>query len=118
MKKLLLTILCIAGSVSIACAHAFLDHAEPRVGETVHGSPKEVKIWYTERLILPFSKVQVFDASGAEVDKGDKHLDPSDAQLLIVSLPPLKPGKYKVVWRVTAVDTHITNGSFTFDVTP
>jgi len=30
----------------------------------------------------------------------------------------LKPGKYKVVWRVTSVDTHVTHGDFTFDVSP
>jgi methionine-rich copper-binding protein CopC len=38
--------------------------------------------------------------------------------LLIVDLKALKPGKYKVAWRVTAIDTHVTSGTFTFDVAP
>ncbi len=118
MKKIIIMMLCCVAAVTAASAHAFLDHADPKVGSTVHGSPSEVKIWFTERLILPFSSLKVLDASGAEVEKPDKHLDPSNQQLLIVSVPPLKPGKYKVVWRVTAVDTHVTSGTFTFDVSP
>jgi len=62
--------------------------------------------------------LQVFDVAGTQVDKHDKRLDQSEQSLLIVSVPPLKPGKYKVVWRVTSVDTHVTHGDFTFDVSP
>lgn len=109
---------CWLAAVPGAKAHAFLDHADPRVGSTVHGSPAQVKIWFTERLILPFCNMKVTDSTGKEVDKQDKRLDPSNGELLIVSVPPLKPGKYTVAWRVTAVDTHVTNGAFTFDVSP
>lgn len=97
-------------------AHAFLQHAAPDVGSTVATSPKEVKIQFTEAVEPAFSKIQVFAASGKEVDKGDVHRDPSDHALLRVSLPPLGAGTYKVVWRVVSVDTHVTNGSFTFRV--
>ena len=118
MKKLLMIALGCVAAVPAARAHAFLDHADPRVGSTVHGSPGEVKIWFTEGLILPFSEVKVLDASGKEIQKGDKHLDPANGELLIVSVPPLKPGKYTVAWRATAVDTHVTHGTFTFTVSP
>jgi methionine-rich copper-binding protein CopC len=118
VKKLLIAICCCLAGVSAASAHAFLDHADPRVGNTVKGSPKEVKIWFTEGLILPFSDLKVLDSSGKEIQKSDKHLDPSNNQLLIVSVPELKPGKYTVSWRVTAVDTHVTHGTFTFIVSP
>jgi methionine-rich copper-binding protein CopC len=116
MKKPIIALFCCLAGVTAASAHAFLDHADPRVGSTVNASPTEVKIWFTEGLILPFSELKVLDASGKEVQKSDKHLDPSNKQLLIVSVPPLKPGKYTVSWRVTAVDTHVTNGKFTFEV--
>ena len=62
------------------------------------------------------SSIQVFDASNRQVDKGDVHLDRSDHALLLVSLPRLGAGSYKVVWRVVSVDTHVTNGSFTFRI--
>jgi copper resistance protein C len=52
------------------------------------------------------------------VDKGDPRVDSKDPTLLIVSLPPLRAGKYKVVWRVTSVDTHKTEGDFQFQIVP
>jgi hypothetical protein len=97
-------------------AHAFLKDAEPSVGSTVQTSPGEVRIRFTENIEPTFSSVQVFDASGKEVDKRDVHLDRSDRALLHVSVPQLRAGIYKVVWRVVSVDTHVTNGNFTFHV--
>jgi hypothetical protein len=35
---------------------------------------------------------------------------------LRVALKPLPPGTYKVIWRVLSVDTHRTQGEFTFSV--
>ena len=98
-------------------AHAFLKEAEPNVGCTVPSSPNEVRIRFTENIEPAFSSIQVFDSSGKEMDKRDVHLDRSDRALLHVSLPRLGPGTYKVVWRVVSVDTHVTNGNFTFRVT-
>jgi copper resistance protein C len=97
-------------------AHAFLKNAEPGVGSTVQTSPNEVRIRFTENIEPAFSSIQVFDTSGKEVDKRDVHVDRSDRPLLHVSLPLLRAGIYKVVWRVVSVDTHVTKGSFTFRV--
>lgn len=99
-----------------AFAHAFLDHANPAVGSTVHGSPPELRLWYTQELEPAFSTVKVIDQSGAEVDKADPQVDPSDKTILKVSLKPLPPGTYQVVWRVLSVDTHVTDGNFKFTV--
>ena len=97
-------------------AHAFIKDAEPGVGSTVQTSPNEVRIRFTENIEPAFSSIHVFDASGKEVDKRDLHLDRSDHALLHVSLPLLGAGIYKVVWRVVSVDTHVTNGNFTFRI--
>jgi len=100
---------------AIASAHAFVDHAEPKVGSE-GPAPTEVRIWFTQQPEAAFSRIQVFDASGMEVDKNDTHADTDDKKQLIVSLPPLAAGKYKVVWKVLSVDTHRTNGDFKFTV--
>lgn len=102
----------------LAGAHAFLDHAEPAVGSTVHGAPAQIKLWFTQRLEPAFSTIQVLDRSGSRVDKGDHQVDYADAELLRVSVPQLTPGTYRVTWRVLSVDTHVTEGDFTFDVAP
>ena len=88
------------------------------MGSAVRGSPAQVKLWFTQELEPAFSSVRVFDRDGRQVDKGDLRLDRADAALLQVSLPQLAPGTYRVAWRVLSVDTHVTEGDFTFDVVP
>lgn len=99
-------------------AHSFLDHAAPAVGSVIHGSPAQVRLWFTQELEPAFSTIKVLDRSGTQVDKQDKQVDRANPALLRVSLPELPPGKYRVVWRALSVDTHVTEGDFTFDVVP
>jgi methionine-rich copper-binding protein CopC len=115
--KAILSIAVVLLCIQSAWAHAFIDHAEPAVGSRVASPPRFVKIWYTERLEPALSKIQVFDSQGTEIDKRDTKVDAANAQLLFVSLPVIKTGKYRVSWRVVSVDTHVTNGSFEFEVT-
>ena len=72
-----------------ALAHAFLDRAVPAVGSKVHGQPSEVRLRFSQPLEPAFSTVRVLDASGKQVDRKDKRLDPADASVLKVSLPRL-----------------------------
>ena len=118
MKPMLIlsSFLILLADVAQLQAHAFLQRAEPAVGSTVQTSPSQVRIRFTENVEPAVSSIQVFDASGKEVDKRDVHLDRSDHAMLDVSLPRLTAGRYRVVWRIVSVDTHVTNGSFTFQV--
>jgi methionine-rich copper-binding protein CopC len=94
-------------------AHAFLDHAEPRVGSTVPTAPRELVLSYSQNLEPAFSSVEVSDANGARVDLGKPKIG---ASTMRVGLKPLSPGTYKVRWHVLSVDTHTTEGSFSFHV--
>ena len=94
-------------------AHAFLDHAEPRVGSTVSTAPRELSLSYTQKLEPAFSSVEVTDANGMRVDLGKPSISSS---VMRVGLKPLSPGTYRVRWHVLSVDTHTTEGSFTFQV--
>src|SRR6266480_2002944 len=115
MKCIVIFLILVVASARLE-AHAFLKDANPGVGSTIQTSPSEVRIRFTENIEPAVSSVQVFDASGKEVDKRDLHLDRSDHALLHISLPRLGAGTYKVRWRVVSVDTHVTNGSFTFRI--
>ena len=99
-----------------AFAHAFLDHADPRVGSTVDQSPKRVTLWFTQDLEPAFSRMKVLDANGYEVDAKDGAVDGKDRTEMHATLPALAPGKYRVKWRVLSADTHVTTGDFTFEV--
>jgi methionine-rich copper-binding protein CopC len=115
MKCIVVFLILVAVSARLE-AHAFLKDANPGVGSILQTSPSEIRIRFTENIEPAVSSIQVFDASGKEVDKHDLHVDRSDHALLHISLPRLGAGIYKVVWRVVSVDTHVTSGSFTFQV--
>jgi hypothetical protein len=101
-----------------AFAHAHLDHASPAAGSTVAQPPTEVSLWFTEALETKFSTIEVRDAQGRSVQAGPATLARDNTAQLRVPLKPLPPGTYKVIWRVLSVDTHRTEGDFTFRVGP
>jgi len=117
--KRLLTIAAFGSLLSstAAFAHAHLDHATPAPGSTIKPAPSEVVLSFTEKLEPKFSSIEVRDGKGAAVQTGKAHTGGGAAELR-VALKPLPPGTYKVIWRVLSVDTHRTNGSFTFRVGP
>ena len=98
-----------------AQAHAWLDHAEPRVGNTVSAAPSAVTLWFTQNIEQSFSTMEVLNAAGARVSVGRPRIDSSNS-LMQMSLKPLPPGVYRVRWRVLSVDSHTTEGSFKFQV--
>jgi hypothetical protein len=101
-----------------ANGHAILTRAEPPPGATLRDPPAEVKLWFSGDLEPAFSSVQVLDTGGRRVDQGDSRVDNADRGLLRVGLPRLDPGRYRVVWRVVAVDTHVSRGELAFQVAP
>jgi methionine-rich copper-binding protein CopC len=107
----LVTLLLGAG---VAWGHAFLDHAEPRVGSTVKSPPSRVRAWFTQELEPAFSTLEVFNDRGERVNLGPAQIDAASPTLLQVPLKPLGPGTYRVKWRVLSIDTHVTEGAFTF----
>jgi len=99
--------------IHMAEAHAFLDHADPKVGSSLHDPPSQVTVWMTENLEPAFSKLQVFDGQGVEVDRKDTKVN---AATMTVSLQRLSAGTYHVSWQVVATDTHRTSGTFDFTI--
>jgi copper resistance protein C len=100
----------------VAWSHAFLERAQPRVGSTVKAAPSQVRVWFTEALEPAFSTLEVVNQSGDRVDRGPARVDAASPAMLQVPLKPLGPGTYRVKWRVLSVDTHVTEGDFTFRV--
>jgi methionine-rich copper-binding protein CopC len=117
MRKLILAIsalLTLTAGTS-AQAHAFLDHAEPRVGNKVASPPRTVTLWFTQKLEPAFSGVTVTNATGQRVDAGKPRISGNEMSI------PLRAGgngSYHVNWHVLSIDTHKTEGSFSFQVGP
>jgi methionine-rich copper-binding protein CopC len=103
-------------AAATAEAHALLDHADPRVGSTTRTVPHAVTLWFTQDLEPSFSTVEVRNASGARVDSGKASFGVGGRNVMRIALKSLSPGTYTVSWRVLSVDTHTTEGTFTFHV--
>ena len=101
---------------TLAWAHAFPVHSEPRVGWTVPVSPPKVTIWFDGELEPAFSTITVYNSAKQQVDKGNSRVNGPDASVLEVDLMPLTSGTYHVYWKALSIDTHVTQGDFTFAV--
>ncbi|MFY9760456.1 MAG: copper resistance CopC family protein [Xanthobacteraceae bacterium] len=110
---LFLSLAAMASAVTGAQAHAFLDHASPLVGSTVPTAPHELSLSFTQNLEPSFSTVEVTGPTGARVDQGKPQIS---GNTMRVGLKASGPGAYHVHWHALSVDTHTTQGSFTFHV--
>jgi methionine-rich copper-binding protein CopC len=102
-------------ATSPAYSHAQLIRASPPADGSVQTAPREVALLFSEKLASKNNSIVVTNASGARVDQNDVRLD-SNGKVIRAALKPLAPGIYKVIWRVQSVDTHKSDGSFSFRV--
>jgi methionine-rich copper-binding protein CopC len=103
-------------AASAAFAHAQLQKATPGVGSTV-ASASEVKLEFSEGVEPKFTTVAVTGPSGPIATA--KPAIAGDAKVLVVKFAaPLPPGEYTVTWKAVSVDTHHTQGDFSFTVKP
>jgi methionine-rich copper-binding protein CopC len=115
-RRLGLALAACALTTTIAAGHAVLQRAEPRVESKLKRAPDEVKLYFTERLEPAYSAFRVLNDQGVQVDRRDSRVDRTNPALLRATLPPLRPGTYKVQWRVLSIDGDVTEGAFTFRI--
>jgi methionine-rich copper-binding protein CopC len=102
--------------VSPAFAHAFLVKSDPAVGSTVTTAPKRLVLSFTEDLEVPFCTVLVTDSMGMNDAAGKPQPVPGHPDEMQVPLNITMPGKIHVTWHALSVDTHKTQGDFSFTV--
>ena len=98
-------------------AHPTLKSASPPVDGTTTTPPTELRLNFSEAVILKFSSIEVRDQGGMKVATGKVATDAKDEKQLVVPLQaPLKAGAYTVRWTVVTADTHRVNGTYSFKV--
>jgi methionine-rich copper-binding protein CopC len=109
-------LLAIALSIpAAASAHSFPDRETPAAGERVTSPPSEVVIDFDAPIEKLFAKMEVTGADGANLAQGAPRISDNGIRMS-VKVPALKPGDYTVKWAVVGIDTHHTQGSYTFTV--
>jgi methionine-rich copper-binding protein CopC len=107
-------LLCFLAVVPVS-AHSFPESEAPAAGQTLSEPPSEVSIKYDAPIEKLFAQLAVVDSSGQNLAQGAPTVS-DDGYILRVKLPRLKPGNYLVKWRVVGIDTHHTEGSYSFSV--
>jgi copper resistance protein C len=110
----ILATICLAGP---AFAHPKLESASPAPDISVVTSPKEIKLNFSEGIIVKFSGLELKDEGGRPVTTGDPTTDSKDPKQFVVPIStPLTPGRYTVSWHAVSEDTHKVSGDYSFRV--
>lgn len=104
-------------SVPPALAHAALDTSTPASGDVLDTSPTEITATFTEPLEQSYSRLQLFDSSGTEVE-GTTLGFGDDGYSMTLALPnELAHGTWSVLWRtLSTADGHPAQNYFTFTI--
>jgi methionine-rich copper-binding protein CopC len=97
-------------------AHAFLVRTSPPKRAVLRESPKQVELWFSERLEPAFATLTISDRTGSTHGTRPAAVGGDDRRRLTLELPTLPPGTYTVQFRVLSVDGHVVEDSFTFTV--
>jgi hypothetical protein len=117
--RLAVTIMALLGLVpGLAHAHAVLKKASPAAGSVLKQAPAEIRLHFNESIEPRFSQIELTASKGGKISTGPLTVDPQNRSQVLVTLPPLDPGRYKVKWRVLSVDSHKVQGEFTFEIKP
>lgn len=99
----------------VASGHSFPETESPSAGQKVAVAPSEVAIKFDAPIEKLFAKLEVTGTTGQNVAVGAPQVS-DDGIRMSVKVGALKPGDYTVKWAVVGIDTHHTEGSYTFTV--
>ena len=114
--KLLGAVLTLTISAATAVsAHSFPEQESPAAGATLSEPPAQVTIKYDAPIEKLFALLKVINSAGQNEAAGKPEVS-SDGLQLSVPVNKLTPGEYTVQWSVVCIDTHHTQGSYSFTI--
>lgn len=99
-----------------ASAHAILVKSQPDADSTIAESPKQVDVWFNDKVGSEYKALAVINSKGARVDNKDIEQETFDPSHLYTTVTGLPPDTYTVRYRVVSLDTHIVTGKFKFTI--
>ena len=111
---LILFILILVTAVEPLWAHAVLMQSKPTTNSTVKGPTVPIWLRFNVRIDGKRSHLQLIASDGSTIAlQAAKQTAPD---ILESSVSGLKPGAYKLQWRVLAADGHMSSGVVDFTV--
>jgi putative copper export protein/methionine-rich copper-binding protein CopC len=107
----------VALPIDAAQAHTRLERSSPSAGDTLRSAPPAIRLWFSGRAELSFTRVRLLRPDGGEVSLGAvARFDASMSAFTIPIAATLPGGTYTVVWQTAAADGHPVRGRFTFTI--
>jgi len=100
-------------------AHATLLRSDPPASGSFTSGPQTITLWFSEEIESEYSRIDVLRRDGSRVLAGDLESTSEDTEpsLRLTLSEPLADGSYTVVWStLSAVDSHVSEGFFSFTV--
>ncbi|MEU8549861.1 copper resistance protein CopC [Streptomyces roseoverticillatus] len=118
LGTLLAALLCALGpGAGSASAHAALTSTDPASGSVVPAAPRQVKLTFSEGVLLSADSVRVLDPQGKRVDEGKPaHADGKSDTAAVALAGGIADGTYTVAWQAVSADSHPVAGAFTFSI--
>ena len=117
LRILVATAVILAG-IAATEAHSVLSQAVPSVGGVVSAPPQEIRLTFSDAIEPAFSRIQLTTADGKPIGTGAATVDPRNNRQLVLPIPRLAPGRYRVWWHVVSADTHTLKGDYVFEIRP
>jgi copper transport protein len=112
--RLAVVVLLVLALPASAQAHAFLESSTPANGTSLGRASHVVSLHFTEPVSAGLAHVQLFDGRGRQRG-GVRVRAGRTASELVVSLPALGTGAYRIAWStVSQDDLHVTRGALVF----
>ena len=99
-------------------AHAIMVKSQPDQNAIITISPKQIDVWFNDKVGSEYKAVAVIDSKGNRVDNKDVQQEMLDGSHLYCTVPVLPADTYTVRYRVVSIDTHIVTGKFQFTIKP
>jgi len=98
--------------------HPRLEKSNPAKDTVLAAAPATIELWFSERVDLAASRVQVVDVAQKPVTLAPLWHDEAkkDGPVVAQVKAPMAPGKYTVNWVAAGSDGHPVRGSFGFTI--
>ena len=97
--------------------HVGLERAIPAVGDTIAVLPDSLRLWFSEPVMVPLTRIRLQHNKRELAMKG-AFQKAGDLKAPVTIAVPNKPGPgtYTVIWKTAGADGHVALGTYTFVV--
>ncbi len=112
----LIAVLCAAHPRQVT-AHAFLKSSDPAASSVLPTAPAGVTLRFTEPLERSYSRAQLYDQNGTQVQAATSRAGDDDFAMVLDLPSGLPNGTYSVLWRtLSTADGHTAQGYVSFTI--